>query len=102
MARPFPHSLGRQLSELVDVMRKDYSVKAVIFDMDGVITNTMPDHFRAWKKVLRTEGIFVTHHDIYSREGQRGINSVFELFAAHKRTMADARARQILKRKEEL
>ncbi len=83
-------------------MRKDYSVKAVIFDMDGVITNTMPDHFHAWKEILKTEGISVTRHDIYSREGQRGINSVFELFETYKRPVTDARAHKILKRKEEL
>lgn len=83
-------------------MRKDYPLKAVIFDMDGVITNTMPDHFHTWKEVLQAEGISVTHHDIYSREGQRGINSVFELFETYKLPMTDARAHKILKRKEEL
>lgn len=70
--------------------------------MDGVITNTMPDHFHAWKKILKDEGIAVTYHDIYSREGQRGINSVFELFETYKLPMTDPRAHQILKRKEEL
>ena len=60
-------------------------INTVIFDMDGVITNTMPDHYQAWRTVLRGEGILVNHLDIYSREGQPGIHSVKELFLAYKK-----------------
>ncbi len=77
------------------------SVKAVIFDMDGVITNTMPDHYRAWVKILKKEGVAVTHHDIYSREGQRGIHSVEEMFKKYKRSFTNEIAARILKDKEE-
>jgi len=77
-------------------------VKAVIFDMDGVITNTMPDHFRAWQKVLAEEGINATHEDIYSREGQKGLQSVREIFAEHGKPFHLKEARAILKKKEEL
>ena len=51
--------------------------------MDGVITNTMPDHYRSWKKTFADCGIHVTHEDIYKREGQPGINSVKEIFTEH-------------------
>lgn len=77
------------------------TLKAVIFDMDGVITNTMPDHFHAWQEVLKAEGIHVTHYDIYSREGQPGIKSVEELFGVYRRSFTEIKARQILKRKEQ-
>ncbi len=76
--------------------------KAVIFDMDGVITNTMPDHFRTWKKIFANEGIHVTHLDIYSREGQRGIHSVREIFTIYKKPFTQTKAKQLLCRKEEL
>jgi HAD superfamily hydrolase (TIGR01509 family) len=78
------------------------NVRAVIFDMDGVITNTMPDHFHAWKSVLNDEGISVTQHDVYSREGQRGITSLQEIFATYQRPYHQDRASAILKKKEEL
>ncbi len=81
-------------------MLKQLKIKAVIFDMDGVITNTMPDHFKAWKEILRREGLFVTHLDIYSREGQRGINSVQELFKVCGKDINSAKAQKILKEKE--
>lgn len=32
-------------------------MKAIIFDMDGVMTNTEPVHYKCWKEVLREDGI---------------------------------------------
>ena len=82
--------------------RINFRVKAVIFDMDGVITNTMPDHFRAWKTVLAREGVQVSHFDVYRREGQRGIMSVQELFAENNKPYTLQKARQLLLEKEQL
>lgn len=39
-------------------------MKAVIFDMDGVLVNTEPLHFRCWKKVFGDEGIDLDY-DVY-------------------------------------
>ena len=78
------------------------SLKAVIFDMDGVITDTMPYHFRAWQMVLSNNGVHVTHEDIYKREGQKGIDSVREIFNDYKVPFTDAVAKKILLEKEEL
>lgn len=76
--------------------------KAVIFDMDGVITNTMPDHFKAWRMIFAREGIVVNHLDVYSREGQRGIQSVKEIFAERNKAFSFKKAKKILLKKEEL
>ncbi|MFA6378627.1 MAG: HAD family phosphatase [Candidatus Omnitrophota bacterium] len=50
--------------------------KAVIFDMDGVITDTMRYHYFAWKKIFKTVHVNVMRLDVYKREGQRGIASI--------------------------
>lgn len=76
------------------------NVHAIILDMDGVITNTMPDHFRSWKVILNRIGIPVTHYDVYRREGQPGIHSVRELTAQYGKPIADGQAHKILKGKE--
>lgn len=76
-------------------------VKAVIFDMDGVITNTMPDHYRSWKAVLAPRGIPATYHDIYSREGQPGLQSVKELLEQYGKSFNKTQAEMILREKEE-
>lgn len=78
------------------------NVKAIIFDMDGVITNTMPAHFRAWKKIFKGEGIDATKCEIYLREGQPGIVTIKEIFKEHGRYFDERQARAILAKKERL
>lgn len=68
--------------------------------MDGVITLTMPYHFKAWKVVLQEAGVFVTYEDIYTREGQRGIHSVNELFAKYQKPINPKKAKELLDQKE--
>lgn len=79
-----------------------FNIKSVIFDMDGVITNTMPDHYRSWKSVFKEEGIHVTYEDIYKREGQPGLSSVVEIFKEHDKVLNIGQPAKILRRKEDL
>lgn len=52
-------------------MRKlRFKPKAVIFDMDGVIVDSMPYHYLAWYEALRSYGVRVTCFDVYSKEGE--------------------------------
>ena len=76
--------------------------QAIIFDMDGVITHTMPDHFRAWNSVLKNSGIRVNRFDVYQREGQKGLVSICEIFKERNLPLKGSQARKILKNKEEL
>lgn len=78
------------------------TVKSVIFDMDGVITHTMPWHFKSWRETFAEHGVFVSKHDIYCREGQKGITSVQEIFSLHQRPFVLEEAQRILLKKEEL
>ena len=70
--------------------------------MDGVITDTMPYHFRAWESVFASKGVQSSHEDIYKREGQKGLDSVRELFAEKGIFYTDTIGRKLLKEKEEL
>jgi len=83
-------------------VRKDnnFCVKAVIFDMDGVITNTMPYHFNAWKEALAKRGIWVSCYDVYKREGQPGKETVKEIFSEHSRFLDRDEQKDILREKE--
>jgi beta-phosphoglucomutase len=49
----------------------NFSPRAIIFDMDGVIVDSMPYHFLAWYEALRPWGISVKCLDVYQREGER-------------------------------
>jgi HAD superfamily hydrolase (TIGR01509 family) len=42
-------------------------IRAVIFDFDGVIANSEPLHFAAFRDVLAAEGVELTESDYYAR-----------------------------------
>jgi len=44
-------------------------MKAIIFDMDGVLVDSMPYHAEAWDIVLKTVGICIDKKIIYELEG---------------------------------
>jgi HAD superfamily hydrolase (TIGR01509 family) len=55
--------------------------KAVIFDMDGVLVDSMPYHADAWISVFKDVGINIRQEDIYDIEGSNHagiINLVFK------------------------
>ena len=55
--------------------------RAVIFDMDGVLVDSMPYHFLAWYETLRTLGIRVSCFDVYAKEGERWDRSLKDFLA---------------------
>lgn len=57
-------------------MKKISMPKAVIFDMDGVIVDSMPYHFLAWYEALRPYGVRVSCFDVYTKEGERWSKSL--------------------------
>jgi HAD superfamily hydrolase (TIGR01509 family) len=79
-----------------------FQISTLIFDMDGVITDTMPYHYRAWKAVFASEGIQASHEDVYKREGQKGIDSVRELFAEKEKRYMESIGKKLLREKERL
>src|SRR4051812_18977804 len=42
------------------------TLRAIVFDFDGVIANSEPLHFRAYRDVLAAEGITLGEHDYYA------------------------------------
>lgn len=51
---------------------KEFAPKAVLFDMDGVIYDSMPCHAYAWNKATKEFGLHFTEEDTYVHEGMRG------------------------------
>jgi beta-phosphoglucomutase len=62
-------------------MGKQPKIKAVIFDMDGVIVDSMPYHFLAWYEALRPFGVRVNCFDVYVKEGERWDRSLRDFFS---------------------
>lgn len=45
--------------------------KAVLFDMDGVIVDSMPYHFISWFETLKKYNVTVSPFDVYEKEGEK-------------------------------
>jgi HAD superfamily hydrolase (TIGR01509 family) len=50
--------------------------KAVLFDMDGVLYDSMPNHAVAWHESMAKFGIDMSTADAYATEGARGIDTI--------------------------
>jgi beta-phosphoglucomutase-like phosphatase (HAD superfamily) len=50
--------------------------KAVLFDMDGVLYDSMPNHAIAWQESMARFGIHMTADDAYATEGARGVDTI--------------------------
>ena len=59
---------------------KEFAPKAVMFDMDGVIYNSMPNHAKSWHKAMKSIGIEMPSDDAYTYEGMRGVETIQLLF----------------------
>lgn len=59
---------------------KEFAPKAVMFDMDGVIYNSMPNHAKSWHKAMKSIGIEMPPDDAYTYEGMRGVETIQLLF----------------------
>ena len=64
--------------------RSKVKPKAIIFDMDGVIVDSMPYHFLAWYEALRPWGVRVSCFDVYSKEGERWEKTLKDLLTRAK------------------
>ncbi len=60
-------------------------MQAIIFDLDGVLVNSMPTHFHAWKVAFaKIAGLEISERDVYLLEGMRGMELVEKIFEQKK------------------
>ena len=62
----------------------EFNPKAVLFDMDGVLYNSMPNHAVAWQESMKQFDIHMTAADAYATEGARGIEDDGEEAEGHR------------------
>ena len=63
--------------------------KAVLFDMDGVLYDSMPNHAIAWQKSMAQFGIQMTADDAYATEGARGVDTIRKMVKRQQRRDID-------------
>nr|WP_320039815.1 HAD-IA family hydrolase [uncultured Bacteroides sp.] len=52
------------------------SLKAVLFDMDGVLYNSMPYHAESWHKIMEERGLHLSKEEAYLHEGRTGSGTI--------------------------
>lgn len=55
---------------------KSFTPKAVLFDMDGVIYDSMPNHAISWHKAMARYGLDMPLSGAYRYEGMRGVETI--------------------------
>ena len=53
-----------------------FDLKAVLFDMDGVLFDSMPNHALSWHKVLKAHGLDLSLEEVYLHEGRTGDETI--------------------------
>lgn len=51
-------------------------LKAVLFDMDGVLFDSMPNHAYAWSHAMTQFGLAMTKEEVYMNEGRTGSGTI--------------------------
>lgn len=51
-------------------------LKAVLFDMDGVLFDSMPYHAKSWHKVMEERGLHLSEEEAYLHEGRTGQSTI--------------------------
>ena len=54
----------------------EMNLKAVLFDMDGVLFNSMPNHAEAWHKTMAKFGFTLSREEAYMHEGRTGAGTI--------------------------
>lgn len=52
------------------------NLKAVLFDMDGVLFDSMPYHAEAWHQVMKQYGMHLSREEAYMHEGRTGASTI--------------------------
>lgn len=95
------------LSAFKDYLQKhnysSFDMKAVLFDMDGVLYDSMKYHAKAWKAVMDEEGLDSTYEEYFMHEGRVGYSTIDLVIQRNKgRHATEEEKQRIYKRKSEL
>lgn len=82
---------------------KRFDLKAVLFDMDGVLYDSMKHHARSWYETITEEGLNCTTEEFYLHEGRVGTSTI-ELIIEREQSRQASKEElvRIYKRKSEL
>ena len=79
------------------------SLKAFLFDMDGVLFDSMPNHAYSWTRAVEPFGLHLSREEVYMNEGRTGGGTINALMQrTFGREATEEECQQIYKYKSEL
>lgn len=76
--------------------------KVALFDMDGVLYDSMPNHSRSWEAAMKLYHINISKQDAYLYEGMRGVEVIKKLFRDQRgEIIDDERAEEMYRTKSQ-
>ena len=54
----------------------EINLKAVLFDMDGVLFDSMKNHAAAWQEAMKRYGMNMSREEAYLHEGRTGAGTI--------------------------
>lgn len=80
-----------------------FKPKAVFFDMDGVLFDSMKHHATAWVKALHNKNLPFTEYEAYMNEGRTGASTIDEIYVQqYGRTATEDEKNDIYRLKSQL
>ena len=78
-------------------------IKAFLFDMDGVLFDSMKNHAESWTRAVQEYGLFMTREEVYMNEGRTGNGTINALMLrTFGREATEEECLQIYKTKSEI
>lgn len=80
-----------------------FDLKAILFDMDGVLYDSMPAHAKSWQQTIEELGLKSNPEEFYLHEGRTGSSTINIIFQRNfGRNASEEEVQRIYKRKSEL
>ncbi|MDR2469225.1 MAG: HAD hydrolase-like protein [Tannerella sp.] len=77
-------------------------LKAILFDMDGVLYDSMPQHVQAWVETMTGRGFRFAPEDAYLHEGRTGAGTIRLLCEREGIVLSDDEVEELYRAKTEL
>ena len=68
--------LQQSLTDTTKAQGFPQRLRAVLFDMDGVLYNSMPSHAKAWHRAMAEFGYDLPEEEVYMHEGRTGSSTI--------------------------
>jgi HAD superfamily hydrolase (TIGR01509 family) len=96
-------TISAAIQNFNNITGRTIELKAIFFDMDGVLFDSMPYHAKSWIQAFTEHGLDLPEHEPFMNEGSTAHYTIAKMFAKYKHTQVTAdKTEEIKVRKHEI